>query len=99
MLKVKQFLCDTFIGKLSPYLLIAMTVGIFCTFPAVRLLSQCGIGFWVLCSAIAYIRIPKDDDGGCVGLLCVYFFNFVMLETALWGAYCLAFLCTFLTTL
>ena len=98
MAKLKLFLCETFVGRLSPYLLIAMLLGLFCTLESVRLIAQAGIGLWVLFSVVAYIRIPNDDDGGCVGVLCVYFFNFVMIEAALWGAYCLSFLCRFFTT-
>ena len=87
MLKIKEFFTNTFVGRLVPYMAIAIGLGIYSPFQVILLISFVGIGIWLLCSIIAHIRIPPDDDGGSAGTLVIYAFNFGMIKIALWASF------------
>lgn len=91
MSKIKLFLTETFLGHLVPFLVLGVTIGVF--FPLwVKLGSIVIVGVWLLCSVFACIRIPNDDDGGCLGALIVYFLYFVVTEIALWLSYAIMYI-------
>lgn len=94
--KIKYFFTQTFLGRLSPLLVVAIGLGVFFPIQVVMWSSLALIGIWLLWSLIIYITYisgPPNDDGGCAGSLIVLFFNIAMIEVALWASFAISYLC------